>query len=236
MPDELHDLPPTFASTRDALHALAEHVIAPARQQVTGRIGLEATPGGFGTPTFGDGERVRVEGTELVHEHPGSTRRVAITTLADAAHFVGIDFAAIKRVYEPVTALDPDAHLHVDAGASLALGAWYAFATAALEELRNRYISLDPTDIQIWPEHFDIACDFGDESAGARANYGASPGDAGIAEPYLYVGPWDAARRQGQLGGYAFGAARGYAELRSDDDSSASARQFFVDAAALLVG
>jgi hypothetical protein len=236
MRDELPELPPSFAETRDALHALAEHVVAPARQRATGRIGLVATPGGFGTPSFGDGERVRVEGAELVHEHPGSTRRVAITTLADAAHFVGVDFAAIARVYEPVTPLEPDAPLRVDAAASLALGGWYAFATDVLEELCNRYVSLAPTPIQLWPEHFDLACDFGDEGAGARANYGASPGDAGIAEPYLYVGPWDSARRTGQLGGYAFGAARGYRELRTGGDARASARQFLGDAAALLVG
>lgn len=235
MPDELRELPPTFVSTRDALHALAEHVISPARQRVTGRIGLAATPGGFGTPPFGDGECVRVEGAELIHEHPGSTRRVGITTLGDAARFVGLDFDAIARVYEPTTPLLPDEPLRVDAAASHALGEWYAFATAALEELRNRYVSLEPTPIQLWPEHFDLACELGDEGVGTRANYGASPGDGGIAEPYLYVGPWDSARRTGALGGEPFGAACRYAELRADDPR-ASAEQFYGDAAALLVG
>ena len=42
----------------------------------------------------------------------------------------------------------------------------------------------------------------GDADAGTRANFGASPGDASIPEPYLYVGPWDEARRTG------FGAVR----------------------------
>ena len=32
----------------------------------------------------------------------------------------------------------------------------------------------------------------GAEAAGRRANYGASPGDDGHTEPYLYVGPWSA--------------------------------------------
>jgi hypothetical protein len=236
MPDELPDLPPTFAATRTALHALAEHVIAPARQRVTGRIGLVAASGGFGTPPFGEDERVRVEGAELVHEHPGSTRRISITTLGDAAHFVGVDFAAINRVYEPQTPLVPEQQLEVDAAASFALGTWYGFATAALEELRNRYVAAAPSHIQLWPEHFDLACDFGDADAGTRANYGASPGDDAIAEPYLYVGPWDASRRTGALGGYGFGAAVTYAELRADGDPRAAARQFFGDAAALLVG
>jgi hypothetical protein len=236
MTHELVELPPAFAQTRDALHALAEHVIAPARQRVTGRIGLVATSGGFGTPLFGDGERVRVEGTELVHEHPGSARRVAITTLGDAARFVGVEFAAIRRVYEPRTPLVRDEPLRLDTDSALALAAWFAFGTAALEQLGHRYVTLDPTPAQLWPEHFDVACDFGDADAGTRANYGASPGDGEIAEPYLYVGPWDRARRTGALGGYSFGAALTYDELRASGDASARARQFFGDAAALLVG
>jgi hypothetical protein len=236
MPDELRALPPTFVQTRDALHALAEHVIAPARQRVTGHIGLLATPGGFGTPVFGDGECVRVEGAELIHEHPGSTRRIGITTLADGARFVGIELGDVTPAYDLTTPLLPDTQLHVDAAASHALGDWYAFATAALDELRNRYVSLSPTPIQLWPEHFDLACELGDEGARTRANYGASPGDGGIAEPYLYVGPWDAARRTGALARESFGAACRYSELCGERDPRALAEQFFGDAAALLVG
>jgi hypothetical protein len=233
---ELVELPPAFAQTRDALHALAEHVIAPARQRVTGRIGLVATSGGFGTPFFGAGERVRVDGTELVHERPGSVRRVAITTLGDAARFVGVEFTAITRVYEPTTPLVPDEPLRLDAKSAFALATWFAFGTASLEALGHRYATFDPAPIQLWPEHFDIARDFGDAAARTRANYGASPGDSEIGEPYLYVGPWDHARRTGALGGYSFGAALTYEELRADGEAAARARQFFEDAAALLVG
>ena len=46
-----------------------------------------------------------------------------------------------------------------------------------------------PSEIQLWPEHFDLALDLGPESG--RANFGASPGDGGHALPYLYVGPWN---------------------------------------------
>ena len=42
-----------FIATRASLHTLAEHVLAPARHRVTGRIGLRATEGGFGAPPFG---------------------------------------------------------------------------------------------------------------------------------------------------------------------------------------
>src|SRR5919204_6187822 len=100
----LDPLPAAFATTREALHTLAENVTAPARYRVDGHIGLVATPGGFGTPVFGDGERVRVDGIELVHERPGSTQRVAIRTLADAAHFLEIPLGAPTEVYKPATA------------------------------------------------------------------------------------------------------------------------------------
>ncbi len=42
----------------------------------------------------------------------------------------------------------------------------------------------------LWPEHFDQAFFTEDADESRRANYGASPGDDGHPEPYLYVGPW----------------------------------------------
>src|SRR6476469_7773794 len=103
----LEPLPDSFDAARDGLHALAEHVLAPARHRVDGHIGLVPTAGGFGTPTFGDGERVRVEGVELVHERPGTSTRVRITTLGAAAQFVGVPLGA-PGVYPPATPCEPD--------------------------------------------------------------------------------------------------------------------------------
>jgi hypothetical protein len=233
MPDSL---PRQFAATRVALHSLAEHVLAPARHRAEGRIGLTPSPGGFGTPAFGDGERIRVEGVELVHERPGSTTRVGVTTLGAAAQFVGIPLGAPADVYPPVTAADPDAPLAIDAESARRLAEWFAFGAMLLDELRSTYAAADPSPVTLWPEHFDLACDLGDASAGTRANYGASPGDDAIAEPYLYVGPWDATRRVGPLGAHGFGAALTYGELCSADDPRAAARDFLFDGAALLVG
>ena len=76
MPDTagslLPPLPPGFSATRAELHRVAEQVVSPARVAATGNeIALEATPGGFGTPPFPDGGRVRVEGAELVVEEAG---------------------------------------------------------------------------------------------------------------------------------------------------------------------
>jgi hypothetical protein len=47
-----------------------------------------------------------------------------------------------------------------------------------------------PTPANLWPEHFDIAIEAGDEAAAQRANYGVSPGDDDHEQPYAYVGPW----------------------------------------------
>jgi hypothetical protein len=232
----LDPLPPGFGATREGLHALAEHVLAPARYRVDGHIGLVPATGGFGTPTFGDGERVRVEGIELVHERPGSTRRVAITTLGDAAQFVGIPLGAPTEVYKPATLAVPDTSLALDADAARALALWIAFASVLIHDVRDAYTGHSPSAVQLWPEHFDLAFDFGDAEAGTRANYGASPGDGAIHQPYLYVGPWDQARRTGAFAAYPFGAAVTYDELRNALEPRAAGRDFFQDCAALLVG
>ena len=71
-----------------------------------------------------------------------------------------------------------------------------------------------PGRLQIWPEHFDLAVDFGPD--GARANYGGSPGDAAHPEPYLYVGPFE--RREGQFWNEPFGASLSYADIRAGAD------------------
>jgi hypothetical protein len=62
----LAPLPPNFSETRVALHRVAEEVLKPARERVTGRFGLRALPGGFGTPPFGDVLQLYVDGVELV--------------------------------------------------------------------------------------------------------------------------------------------------------------------------
>jgi hypothetical protein len=232
----LEPLPPSFGATREGLHALAEHVLAPARYRVDGHIGLVPSAGGFGTPTFGEGERVRIEGIELVHERPGSTRRVSITTLGDAAQFVGVPLGAPTEVYKPTTAAVADTSLAIDAEAARALAVWIDFAAALLHELRDAYAGHAPSAIQLWPEHFDLSVDFGDADTGTRANYGASPGDGTLPEPYLYVGPWDTNRRTGPFADQPWGAALTYEQLRAALEPRAAGRDFYEDRAALLVG
>lgn len=82
---QLDPLPPAFGETRAILHAVARDAVSPARERVTGRIGLRATSGGFGTPRFGDGERVRVDGAELVRETRTGEEREPLARVDAAA-------------------------------------------------------------------------------------------------------------------------------------------------------
>ena len=61
--DPIDDLD-VFTATRRGWHAVAEHVVAPARHRANTKIGLRFTRGGFGTPFFADGGR----------RHPGARR------------------------------------------------------------------------------------------------------------------------------------------------------------------
>ncbi len=162
--------------TRGSWHRLAEHVVAPARHRSNGKIGLRFTRGGFGTPFFGADEQVRVA-RDGFHVVRGGARSVhPITTVRAAADVVGIEPGAPADVYTPTTALQPDAPLELDADSARFLGDWFGFGASVLEALRAAVPDTDtPARVQLWPEHFDLSFDFGDEAAGTRATYGASP-------------------------------------------------------------
>ena len=83
---------------------------------------------------------------------------------------------------------DPDEQLPVDPQSAVVLSDWYGFASSVLEELRADRESVETSRVQLWPEHFDAAFDC--LPADRRATFGASPGDAAVADPYLYVLPW----------------------------------------------
>lgn len=192
----LPDRPASLAATRVDLHRLAAYVIAPARHQATGKFGLRWTRGGFGTPFFpgpdGQDRQIRVDGTMLVDQRggaDGTVRAGAITTLAAAADFlhVAIDTETAAEHDSPSIG-DVSAPLRVDEAASHYLGDWYGMAFAALEAVRADAGSIDPSRPQLWPGHFDPAIEVGDEDH--RGSYGASPGDDGIPEPYLYLSVW----------------------------------------------
>jgi hypothetical protein len=103
----LSPLPPRFAETRAALHRLAEQRLKPERERVTGRFGLRALPGGFGTAPFGEGVQVQVDGTDLVFRDGATVRREPLDVDADAAGALATWFAFGAGVLEELRAETP---------------------------------------------------------------------------------------------------------------------------------
>lgn len=184
----LTKVPAELVSTRIALHRLAAYVVAPARYRQTERFGLRATEGGFGTPLFGE-RRIRVAGLNLIDEVGGEERSAPITSLDAAAEFLAepIDPKTAAEHDSPLLGAT-DADLNIDEASSEWLGSWFNMAFDALNVVRSDAASVDPSEAQLWPGHFDPAIEMGDENH--RGSYGASPGDDGIAEPYLYLSIW----------------------------------------------
>ena len=217
----LGPVPPGLEGTRRSLHRLAEEVISPTRQRVTGKIGLRFTRGGFGTPFFGADVQVRVEGDVLVVVRENREWRGRITTLRDAAEFIGHELTRFDAAID-------DGPLPIEGPAARFLGDWYGFGASVLEQLRAECPDDEPSRVQLWPEHFDIAVELGSEADGARAGYGCSPGDDDHPEPYCYVTPWSG-RPDGDLWqATAFeGAELPFSELLGAEDQRGAALDFF---------
>lgn len=194
----LSELPPSFPSTRDALHRVAAHVLARRRHAYTGRIGLRPSPGGLATPAFGDDvEVVRTSGSILVTERASITNRAPLTTLGAAAEFAGVDLDLAFSAGEDTPPVgDAGAALAIDDEAARALGRWFAFGLGVVDGLVVTEPAVTAADVaQVWPEHFDLGCIVtvggdGGLDAGVRASLGASPGDATEPTPYVYLSPW----------------------------------------------
>lgn len=236
----LPDLPDTYARTRDVLQRVAVHVVARSRHQATGRFGLRVTPGGFGTPTFGDDvRRVRVSSGLLVCETGAAdaARTVAApidgATLGELADVAAVDLTAHLDVGHDTPPLgDADERLSIDVCAARALSAWYTVVGEALDAFVAARPGASPSAIQLWPEHFDVALDAAfDPTAPTerRVNLGGSPGDGFHSDPYVYVGPWTD-DRPGHDGFWnaPFGAVLGHRELAAADDPLDAATAFFL--------
>jgi hypothetical protein len=216
----LEPLPDSFAATRHALHRVAEEIVAPARKPHN-EIALRQTPGGFGTPPFefeGSRMQVRVQGAELLLTAGGEETSTHLSTLADAGRFLGPHLL-------PDGPPQATAPLGIDPLAADRLGAFYAFGDVVLRRFSDGLpAGAEPSEISLWPEHFDIALEAGAEAAGARATYGASPGDEHHPEPYVYVAPWTATVEGAAWNAKGFsGAELGYADLLAAADPEAAA-------------
>jgi hypothetical protein len=211
--------PARLAVTRGGLHRVAEHVLAAGLYAASGEIGLVPSPGGFRTPPFGpDGRFLAVDGTELVVVVGATTttRRTALTILRAAAEFADVTPGAPAQVYKPTTPLNLDEPLMIDPDAARLLAGWYQLGARTMNHLAAEIPGDEPGAVALWPEHFDVGM------TAAAINYGASPGDDHVPDPYLYVGPhggpppgdpafWNApfgaARTFGQIGTVAEAAA-----------------------------
>lgn len=229
----LRPLPEGYQTTRDALHQVAFFAVSPARYEAEGRMGLQAAPGGFGTPIF-DGKVARVEGDTLVLEEAEKVASQTITTVRAASEFLGLDYS-VKwfdgDFRDPLQPADPDAELEVDDVAARALGQWFNFGFDLLDELRRHGVEGDDvTPVQLWPEHFDPATELGSQEEGRRASYGASPGDTAHQDPYVYVSAWgDIDESNPYWNATSFpGAFLGYQELLAADDPTAVALDFLL--------
>jgi hypothetical protein len=193
---------PLVSDARRALHAVAELVLAGPQYRRSGTIRLQVRPGGFGTIKEPD---LAVHGAALAV----ADRRIPLSghSLRDLADAAGVEAGAPADLYRDGSGAAPDDVFTVDPGAAELIADWYAIGEAALRRL-------DPGQTPVlWPEHFDLAITV-DE-----VNYGVSPGDGYLDEPYAYVGPWQA--RTGEFWTVPFGAARPRTEL-SDVDTVAA--------------
>jgi len=198
---------PDVETTRRSLHGIAELVLAGPQYAVSHTIRLRVTPGGFGTVSAPD---LRIDAQQLVTP----TAKLPLSgTFADLARAAGVDARALRDVYaDGPGAAEDDAIVLEEAAAAVILEAF------ALGDAAMRAFAPDQEPV-IWPEHFDIGVSV-DE-----VNYGVSPGDTHVREPYAYVGPW--VPRQSSFWNRDFGAVRPLAEL----PDVASLAAFFAEGA-----
>ena len=183
----------TLSRTRRALHGVAELVLAGPQ--------YADEPG---HPAPGDTGRVRHRRRA---RPPGRAARAGQRrppgcplggTFAELARAAGVEARALRDVYADGPGVSPGDTVSVDPDAAGVILDAFAAGDAALRDLAP-----DEQPV-LWPEHFDVGISL------AEVNYGVSPGDARIPEPYAYVGPWTL--RDGGFWNQPFGAARRIAE------------------------
>jgi hypothetical protein len=194
----LGEPPPGLVAAREQLHAVAENVLSPARRRATGN-------------------------EIALRWYPGGFGTPPFAEDGDE-RIVRVEGTAIA---DTSGALDQT--LDVDPAPARFLADWFCFATLVIAELRvGAAAELEPGWVQLWPEHFDVATELGAEASGARAAYGASPGDEDHAEPYLYVAPWTVRPTGGRWNATAFaGAELAYRDLLASEDPAPAAAAFF---------
>jgi hypothetical protein len=198
---------PVLATTRRSLHGAAELLLAGPQYRRTKELKLHVLPtGGFTTVAA---PHLSVQGDALV----AGDRRIGLSgrTYAELGAEARVDVGAPADLYHDGSGVGPDDVAEVDPVAAGYLLGCLAAGDAAL----GRFAPAE--EVILWPEHFDIGITV-DE-----INYGVSPGDSYLGEPYAYVGPWQ--RRTGDFWTAPFGAVRPLGPEPSVDELVA----FFVE-------
>ena len=218
-----------YTSTVNALGQLAFFVIAPARFEAQGKLGLRYTSGGFGTPFYGNERQIRLEGQYLVVQDGDMTQGEEVTTLRQAARQVGIDYQGKwgPDWHDAPAPTDPDTPLPIDSGAARICSDILGFGFSVLEQIRIEAREAEkPSRVQLWPEHFDAAVEIGVDDDGRRAGFGASPGYPAHPEPFVYVSPWAKDWLDDPYWNADFGSILNYDELLAADDQREAALAF----------
>ncbi|MDL4821487.1 hypothetical protein [Actinomadura opuntiae] len=181
--------PESLGTTRRALHGVAELLLAGPQHRESGTIRLRVLEGGFGTVRAPE---LRVAGTGLV----AGDRVIPLNgaTCEELATAAGVEAGAPQDLYKDGSGVGAEETLGVDAGAAAHIEECFARGHKALVRFAPDVAPV------LWPEHFDLSITL-DE-----VNYGISPGDSYLGEPYAYAGPWEP--RQGAFWNASFGAAR----------------------------
>jgi hypothetical protein len=161
-----------LAITRRSLHAVAELVLAGPQYRATGRLRLRVVPGGFATVMAPE---LRVVGTGVVGE-----RGVAVPIGGHTARAIGAELGVTagrpEGAYADGVEVDLDQTLTLDPGQADVI-------TGGLTRGHDALVAFAPAETPVlWPEHFDVAIRV------QGVNFGVSPGDGFIEEPYAYVG------------------------------------------------
>lgn len=159
---------PVLTQTRRTLHAVAELVLAGPSIGGAETSGCRFCPGGFRTVTAPD---LRVIGTAVVAD--GQTHPIGGTAVELGAA-VGVAAGGPADVYPDGCGVRVDDELVLNPDAARTILDAYETGDAAL-----RLLAPDEEPI-LWPEHFDV---------GIRVdniNFGTSPGDGFLGEPYAH--------------------------------------------------
>ena len=158
--------------TRRSLHGVAELVLAGPQYRVTGKLRLRVVPGGFATILT---PRLRVDGGQVAGAE-GAAVAIDGRTPRELGAQLGVATGRPEGAYDGGSGVGPDETLTVDAHQAGVIAGALALGHEALVAFAARETPV------LWPEHFDVAIRVHD------MNFGVSPGDGFIAEPYAYVG------------------------------------------------